>query len=71
MFYQTREKIRTRLNFPLKMVWSGRRDNLVGDMTPLVGMSSSLVGEARVSFECSSIPRPSGSVMLKIIWEKN
>ena len=34
-------------------------------MTPLAGMSSSLVGEARGSFEWSSIPRPVGNVMLR------
>ena len=27
-----KEKIRTRLNLPLHMIWSGRRYNLVGDM---------------------------------------
>ena len=53
-----KEKIRTRLNLPLHMIWSGRRYNLVGDMTPLVGMPSSLVGEARGSLEWSYITSP-------------
>ena len=47
VLYQTRKKRITRLNIPLYMIWAGRRDNLVGDMTPLVGMPLSLVGEAR------------------------
>ena len=38
-----KEKIRTRLNLPLHMIWAIRRDHLVGDMTPLAGMPSSLV----------------------------
>ena len=59
-----KEKRRTRLNLPLHMIWASRRDHMVGDMTPLVGMPSSLVGEARGSLEWSSIPRPAGSVML-------
>ena len=46
------------------MIWAGRRDHLVGDMTPLAGMPSSLVVEARVSLEWSSIPSPYGSVVL-------
>ena len=40
-------------------------------MTLLAGMPSSLVEEARGSFEWSSIPSPSGSVMLQKIEEKN
>ena len=39
-----KEKRRTRLNLPLHMIWASRRDHMVGDMTPLVGMPSSLVG---------------------------
>ena len=39
-----KEKIRTRLNLLLHMIWAGRRDHLVGDMTPLVCMPSSFVG---------------------------
>ena len=35
MLYQTRKKIRTRLNLPLHMIWYGRRDHLVVDMNPL------------------------------------
>ena len=35
-----KEKIRTRLKLPLHMIWDGRRDHLVGDKTPLVGMPS-------------------------------
>ena len=65
VLYQTRKKIRTRLNLPLHMIWAGIRDHMVGDMTPRVGMPSSFVGEARVSLEWSSIPRPVGSVMLQ------
>ena len=52
------------------MIWSGINDHLVGDITPLAGMPSSLVGEARVSLEWYSIPRSSGSVMLPKIEEK-
>ena len=36
------DKKRTRLNLPCNMIWAGRRDNLVGDTTPLQGMPSSL-----------------------------
>ena len=43
---------------------------MVRDMTPLVGMPSSLVGEARGSLKCSSIPRPFGIMMLHKIEEK-
>ena len=46
------------------MIWAGRKDHLLGDMNPLAGMLSSSVGEARGSLEWSSIPRPTGSVML-------
>ena len=65
VLYQTRKKTRTRLNLQLHMIWYGRRDHLVGDMFPLAGMPPSLVGEARGSLEWSSIPRPSGSLMLQ------
>ena len=51
------------------MIWAGRRDHLVGDMTPLAVMPSSLVGEAKGSFEWSSIPRPVGSVILQKRYE--
>ena len=44
-----KEKITTRLNLLLQMIWAGRRDHMVGDMTPLAGIPSSLVGKARVS----------------------
>ena len=44
---QTRGKIITRLNLPLHMIWAGRKDHLIGDMTPVEGMTSLLVGEAR------------------------
>ena len=37
VLYLKREKIRKRLNLPLNMIWSGRKDHLVGDMNPLVG----------------------------------
>ena len=56
-----KEKITTRLKLPLHMIWAGRRDHLVGDMTPLADMPSSLVEEARGSLKCSSITKPSGS----------
>ena len=49
----------------LHMIWADRRDYLVGDMTPLAGIPSSFLGEARGSLECSSIPRPAVSVMLQ------
>ena len=39
-------------------------------MTPLAGMTSSLMKEARGSLEWSSIPRPAGSVMLHKIEEE-
>ena len=39
-------------------------------MTPLAGMPSSLVEEARGSLEWFSIPRPAGIVMLNKIEEK-
>ena len=35
VLYQTRKKIRKRLNLLLHMIWADRRDHLVGDMTPL------------------------------------
>ena len=35
-----REKTRTRLNLPLRMIWSGRSDHMVGGMTPLDRMPS-------------------------------
>ena len=41
-----KEKITTRLNLPLHMIWAGRGDHLVGYITPIVGMPSSLVVEA-------------------------
>ena len=59
-----KEKIKTRLNLPLHMIRSGRRDHLVGDMTPLACMTSSLVEEARGSLGWSSIPRPVRSLVL-------
>ena len=33
-----KEKIRTRLDLPLHMIWAGKRDNLVGDMTTIAVM---------------------------------
>ena len=71
VLYETRKKIRRRLNLPLYMIWAGRRDHLVVDMTPLAGMYSSLVGEARGSLECSSIQRTSRRMLLRKIEEKN
>ena len=53
------------------MIWAGRRDHLVVDMTPLAGIPSSLFVEARVSLEWYSITRPAGSVMLRKIVEEN
>ena len=53
------------LNLPLNMIWAGRRDHMLGDMTPLAGMPSSFVVDARVSFEWSSITRPDVIVMLQ------
>ena len=60
-----KEKITTRLNLQLHMIWAGRRDHLVGDMTPLADMPSSLVGESRGSLEFSFIPRTAVSMMLQ------
>ena len=47
------------------MIWAGRRDHLVGDMTHLVVIPSLLVGETSGSLEWYSIPRPSVNVMLQ------
>ena len=58
------DKKRTRLNLPCNMIWAGRRDHLVGYMTPLQDMPSSSAGKKRESLEWSSIPRPVGSVNL-------
>ena len=33
-----KEKIKTRLNLLLHMIWAVRRDHLIVDMTPLLGM---------------------------------
>ena len=52
------------------MILDGRIDHLVGDMTPLTDMYSSLVGEARRSLEWSSITRPDTSLMLQVRKEK-
>ena len=65
VIYQTREKRRTGLNLPLHIIWDGRRDHLEGDMAPLVGMPSSLVGEAKGSLEWSFTPMPAGIMMLR------
>ena len=70
LFYKKRGKIRTRLNLPLHMIWAGRRDHLLRDMTPLTGMPSSLVVEVRGSLEWSSIPRPAVSLIIQKIYEK-
>ena len=61
-----KKQIRTRLNLLLSMIWDGRRYHQVVDMTPLVVMPSSLVGESRGSLERSSIIRPSKIVILQI-----
>ena len=71
VLFQEREKVTTRLNLPLYLIWAGRRDHLVGDMTPLSGMPSSLVEEARGSLEWSYICRPARIVMLQKKEEKN
>ena len=65
VLYQTRKKRKTRLNLPFHIIWAGRRYHMVGDMTPLAVMPSSLVGESRGSLEWSYIPRPTGSGMLQ------
>ena len=59
-----KEKIKTRFNLLLYMIWVVRRDHMVVDMTPLADIHSSLVVEAKLSLEWFSIPRPSGSMML-------
>ena len=71
VLYQTRKKTRTGLNIRLHLILAVRRDHLVGDMSPLAGMPPSLVGEARGSLEWSSIPRPSGILMLQKREDKN
>ena len=38
-----KEKIKTRLNLLLHIIWAVRRDNLIVDMNTLEGMPSSLV----------------------------
>ena len=53
------------------MIWDGRRDHLVGDMTDLSGMHSSLVVTAMGSLEWSSITRPPLIVMMQKRMEKN
>ena len=60
-------KNNNKVNLPLNMVWAVKRDHLVGDITPLAGMPSSLVEEARVSLEWSSITGPARSEMLQKI----
>ena len=71
MLYQKMEKIIKRLNLPLHMTWDDRIYHMVGDMTPLAGMPSSLAEEAKRSLECYSIPSPVLSVMLQKIEKKN
>ena len=58
VWYIISVKKQTRLNLPLHMIWADRIDNLVVDMTPLVGIPSSLVGEESRSLEWSSISWP-------------
>ena len=65
VLYQTSKKIITRLNLLLNVIWYGRRYHMVVDMTPLAGMPSSLVVEARGSLKWLSIPMPARSVMLR------
>ena len=71
VLYRTKTTERTRLNLPYNMIWAGRRDHLVGDTTPLQDMPLSSAEEKRKSSECSSIPRPAGSVTLQKSKEKN
>ena len=71
VLYQTSKKITTRLKLPLHITWDGRRYHLVGDITHLAGMPSSLTEEERGSLEWSSIPRTSGRVILHKREEKN
>ena len=49
VLYRKILKMRTVLNLLLHMIQAGRRDHLVGDMTPLAFMPTSFVGEARGS----------------------
>ena len=53
------------------MIWAGIRDHLAGDMTPLDGMPSSLVGYLSVLLIWSSIQRPNKRVILWIMGGKN
>ena len=53
------------------MIWAGIRDHLAGDMTPLDGMPSSLVGYLSVLLICSSIQRPNKRVILWIMGGNN
>ena len=52
------------------MIWSGRRDNPEGDITPLSVITLSLVGYLREILVWSSIQRSSKIVMLRIREEK-
>ena len=47
VIYQTRGKRIARLNLTIHIMWTERRDHLVGDMTPLADTPSSLVVESR------------------------
>ena len=53
------------------MIWAGIRDHMEGDITPLAGMTSSLVGYLRVLLAWSSIQMPNKSLMLWIRGEHN
>ena len=53
------------------MIWDGRRDHLEGDMTSIVSITSSLVGDAKGSLELSFIKMSTGSMMLRKIEENN
>ena len=53
------------------MIWAGRTDHMVGDMTHIAGIPSSYLGETKGSLELSSIPRPAVSVVLQKIEEEN
>ena len=48
------------------MIWAGRRDHLEVDMTPLMGMPSSLVRYIRVLLVCLYNQSPAKHLLLKI-----
>ena len=68
---QMMTEIKTRLNSPLHMIWSGKSVHLEGYMNPLAIMPSSSVGYLRKLLVWYSIKRPHLRVMLRIIGDKN